>query len=155
VVGQFEADGSLDLSAQPPLETLSGSNALTLIGARTGEALRRHAGLDEFLATRSHVLGFNPLYRITPERGGGAQLEARWPSAALRMECADAATVLPETAHIPASVLGELAAAPPGPAVSREIRTLVRSFVLVPTPACYRDDRLRRDATAPGEERAS
>ena len=136
ILRQFRADGSLDLVRQPPAAAVDSSHALTLIGARTDELWRLHAGLDTALTRRPQLLEFNPLYRVerTPD---GVLAMADWPSDALRRECAEPAPLLGETVHVSAKTLEEIATARAGGGLSGEVRTLLRSFVLVPLPECY------------------
>lgn len=139
VVRQFCEKGALDLTHQPGDDVLNTSNALTLFGSRSESLWRRHTGLDELLSKHPKVLGLNPLYELEPA-ADGMMARARWPSEALKEECTAGGALLPESVHLSQRTLDAIKTARAGGPWSEEIRSLLRSFVLVPRPACYSKD---------------
>jgi hypothetical protein len=61
---------------------------------------------------------------------------ARWPSDAIRAEFSGK-VMLPDTVHLTADVLAEIAAARRTGTLSANVRKMVRSFILVYLPGCY------------------
>lgn len=136
ILRQFQHDGSLDLTHQPPAAGLDSSNALTLVGARTEDLWRRHTDLDAALARRPDLLELNPLYRL--EKGRDELIAtAAWPSESLRRECMGTPPLLPESVRISSRTQQEIIAARTGGPLPAVVRELLRSFVLVPVPGCY------------------
>jgi SAM-dependent methyltransferase len=136
ILAQFHAGGFLDLTVQPAQEAIDASNALTLIGARDARLWRRHSGLDELVSRCANLLALNPLYRLRTA-GTSMVAEAAWPSAGLEQECKGAMKYLPATVQLDQELLGQIAAARSGTALSTNVRQLLRNFVLVPLPQCY------------------
>jgi SAM-dependent methyltransferase/uncharacterized protein YbaR (Trm112 family) len=136
VLRQFEDDGSLDLTRQPPLGDLESSDALTVIGARTEDLWTRHSGMDEALLRRPDLIALNPLYQVDPTQDGCVARSA-WPSDSLRQECTGTPPLLQEIVHLSSKTLSSIAAARAGAGITDEVRSLIRSFVLVSLPQCY------------------
>lgn len=136
VLRQFHDGGSLDLISQPSAARLDSSNALTLMGAREEHLWKRYGGLDTALYRRPELLALNPLYRLE-KAADGLIARASWPSEALRKECSGITPVLRDTVHLSSRTVHEISAAQTGNTVSDEVRTLLRSFMVVPLPACY------------------
>jgi SAM-dependent methyltransferase len=136
ILRQFQHDGSLDLTPQPPAADLDSSNALTLVGARTEHLWKRHADLDTALSRRSDLLGLNPLYRLE-KAPDGLVAKAAWPSESLRRECTGTPPLLRESVHVDSRTLREIIAARSGESLTGAVRELLRSFVLLPVPECY------------------
>jgi SAM-dependent methyltransferase/uncharacterized protein YbaR (Trm112 family) len=133
---QFQGDGSLDLTRQPSIPVLDSSDALTLVGARNESLWKRHSDLDSALFRRPDLLGFNPLYRLE-KAADGLVAGAAWPSESLRRECTGTKPLLRETVHISSRTMEKIAAARAGGPITDEVRSLLRSFVLVSLPECY------------------
>jgi SAM-dependent methyltransferase len=136
IIQQFSTCGSLDLRVQHDMETLKASNALTLMGARTGSLWEQHSGLDDALCRSPNQLGFNPLYQIE-ECADGLILKPRWPSDTLRSECESDAPRFSDSIRLRHCVVEEVNTVNAGGVLTENVRSLLRSFVLVNLPACY------------------
>ena len=141
ILADFQANGSLDLTIQPDADAITGSDVVTLLGARTGALWKRHAGLDDVVSRRADRLSLNPIYAIQ-DRGDGVVLKAAWPNDSLRRECTGRVAVPPDAVEVPREVLGDIARWKGGGTLSAQVRELIRSFVLVPLPECYPKARL-------------
>ena len=136
ILQQFSREGILDLMNQPPLPALNSNNALTLLGARDEHLWKRQTALDEALSRRPDLLALNPLYRLD-KTSDGLMATASWPSESLQRECTGNTSRLPATLHLTLPALHEIAAVCAGQEHTDKTRELLRSFVLVPLPACY------------------
>jgi SAM-dependent methyltransferase len=136
ILHQFQTSASLDLTAPSDIRSLVSSRALTLVGARTETLWKKHASLDDALCRRPDLIGFNPLYRAESV-SDGLMLRSVWPSESLRRECIGTMPVLPECVHVRQHVVDEVAELRATGLVSDDVRTLLRSFVLVSLPECY------------------
>jgi SAM-dependent methyltransferase len=135
IVEQFRRDGSLDLTDPAPESETDASAAVTLFGARDGAMWKRHEMLDEAFGRRHEHLWLNPLYTVEKTTDGLTAC-ARWPSDAIRAEFSGK-VMLPDTVHLTADVLAEIAAARRTGTLSANVRKMVRSFILVYLPGCY------------------
>lgn len=146
ILRQFQMDGGLDLTLQPPSESLALSHALTVIGSRTDFLWKMYPALDNTLCRRPDLIGFNPLYRVE-EVSDGLMLKSTWPSESLRHECMRRGPILPESVHLPLHIVEEIRALRTGVTPLDEVKRLLRSFVLVSLPNRYSD---QAPPSAPG-----
>jgi SAM-dependent methyltransferase len=137
LLDQIRRDGFVDLTTPPDPVAVEASNALILFGARDGSLWRRHDRFDDVVAGRPDRLWFNPLY-VLERTAGGLTATARWPTQALRAECTADGPLVPESIDLPDRLVEEIIAAGRDGALSAGVRELVRSFVLVCLPDCYR-----------------
>jgi hypothetical protein len=125
------------LFASKSSELLASSDALTLMGARGEKLWRKHSFLDEAMFRRPDLIALNPLYRVN-RCHDGLNASIAWPSKTLESECSGGEPIFNDPICLSAHTLDEIAGAQVGRRLSEEVRRLIRSFVLVRVPDCYR-----------------
>lgn len=135
IVREFRETGSLDLTYQAEEGVVANSPALTLMGSRGNGLWQRYLSLDDRLLACPDRLALNPLYRVEAQ-DGELFADAVWPSESLKRECLQTDALFPECIRISADLANSIAS--PRNSDPVVVRELVRSFLLVSLPECYR-----------------
>jgi len=144
----FANDDACDLGPVASLALLNGSPSLASVATRREGAWCRHEGLSAVLTAPPGLLAFNPIFEVDTS-GAGARLTARWPSNALREECALARTVLPDELILDERQVSRAGLSGVTPSVPSSLRELARRFVVVGLPPGYRRAAVAGHVTRP------
>ena len=132
IVREFRETGSLHLTCQAEEEVVANSPALTLMGSRGNGLWQRYVSLLLACPDRSAL---KPLYRVEAQ-DGELFADAVWPSESRKRECSQTDALSPEHVRISADLANSIAS--PRTSDPGGVRELVRSFLLVSLPECYR-----------------